>query len=57
MITGFQVHYKFTRVFGETTSQKHLFDCVGAPLIDDLVRGKNGELFVLLLYSVCITKV
>ncbi|KAF6040876.1 KIF23 [Bugula neritina] len=39
------VHYKFTRVFGETTSQKHLFDCVGAPLIDDLVRGKNGLLF------------
>ena len=37
------MQYKFTKVFGETTSQKYLFDCIGAPLIDDLVRGKNGE--------------
>ncbi|XP_067941465.1 kinesin-like protein KIF23 [Watersipora subatra] len=39
------MQYKFTKVFGETTSQKHLFDCVGAPLIDDLIRAKNGLLF------------
>lgn len=41
-----QMHYTFSKVFGETTSQKYLFDCVGAPLVDDLVHGKNGESIV-----------
>lgn len=43
LTTYLQMKYTFSRVFGETTSQKHLFDCVGAPLVDDLVRGKNGK--------------
>lgn len=37
------MEYKFSRVFGETASQKRLFDCTASPLIDDLVKGKNGE--------------
>lgn len=37
--------YKFKRVYTETKTQKEIFDDVALPLIEQLVRGKNGLLF------------
>lgn len=39
----FQLQYTFQNVFDEETSQKTLFECVGLPLMDDLLHGKNGK--------------
>ena len=38
----FQSQYTFQYVFDEYTSQKALFDHVGLPLVEDVLRGKNG---------------
>uniref|UniRef100_A0A670ZHR5 Kinesin-like protein n=1 Tax=Pseudonaja textilis TaxID=8673 RepID=A0A670ZHR5_PSETE len=39
------VQYSFKEVFGTSISQKHVFDVVAKPLVEDLIRGKNGLLF------------
>ncbi|NWX38181.1 KIF23 protein, partial [Notiomystis cincta] len=35
--------YSFKEVFGSLVVQKELFDVVAKPLVEDLIRGKNGE--------------
>ncbi|XP_077996675.1 kinesin-like protein KIF23 [Glandiceps talaboti] len=40
-----ETQYKFKYVFPDDTSQKALFDHVCYPLVNDLIRGKNGLLF------------
>ncbi|NWV30055.1 KIF23 protein, partial [Origma solitaria] len=37
--------YSFKEVFGTLVLQKELFDVVAKPLVEDLIRGKNGLLF------------
>nr|KAF6500544.1 kinesin family member 23 [Molossus molossus] len=37
-----ETQYSFKQVFGTHTTQKELFDVVANPLVDDLIRGKNG---------------
>ncbi|NXV05008.1 KIF23 protein, partial [Cettia cetti] len=37
--------YSFKEVFGTLVAQKELFDVVAKPLVEDLIRGKNGLLF------------
>ncbi|KFZ63483.1 Kinesin-like KIF23, partial [Podiceps cristatus] len=37
--------YSFKEVFGTSVAQKDLFDVVAKPLVEDLIRGKNGLLF------------
>ncbi|NXP45744.1 KIF23 protein, partial [Heliornis fulica] len=37
--------YSFKEVFGPHVIQKKLFDVVAKPLVEDLIRGKNGLLF------------
>ncbi|NXJ09410.1 KIF23 protein, partial [Odontophorus gujanensis] len=37
--------YSFKEVFGTLVAQKDLFDVVAKPLVEDLIRGKNGLLF------------
>uniref|UniRef100_A0A8B9PDG3 Kinesin-like protein n=1 Tax=Apteryx owenii TaxID=8824 RepID=A0A8B9PDG3_APTOW len=37
--------YSFKEVFGTLVIQKELFDVVAKPLVEDLIRGKNGLLF------------
>lgn len=39
-------------MFGTLVVQKKLFDVVAKPLVEDLIRGKNGKL-ELFLFSVC----
>uniref|UniRef100_A0A3P8PWB0 Kinesin-like protein n=1 Tax=Astatotilapia calliptera TaxID=8154 RepID=A0A3P8PWB0_ASTCA len=38
-------YYSFKKVFGVSVSQMELFEHVAKPLVDDLIRGKNGLLF------------
>ncbi|XP_032088789.1 kinesin-like protein KIF23 isoform X4 [Thamnophis elegans] len=40
-----EVQYSFKEVFGTSISQKQVFDVVAKPLVEDLIRGKNGLLF------------
>ncbi|XP_059917859.1 kinesin-like protein KIF23 isoform X2 [Gadus macrocephalus] len=40
-----ETQYSFKKVYGIQTSQMELFEDVAKPLVDDLVRGKNGLLF------------
>ncbi|XP_072258650.1 kinesin-like protein KIF23 isoform X5 [Pyxicephalus adspersus] len=40
-----ETQYSFKQVFGTQTTQKDLFDVVAKPLVEDLIRGKNGLLF------------
>ncbi|XP_058012746.1 kinesin-like protein KIF23 isoform X4 [Ahaetulla prasina] len=40
-----EVQYSFKEVFGTSISQKYVFDVVAKPLVEDLIRGKNGLLF------------
>nr|XP_022309325.1 kinesin-like protein KIF23 isoform X1 [Crassostrea virginica] len=40
-----EYQFTFQYVFDEYTSQKAVFDYVACPLVDDLIRGKNGLLF------------
>uniref|UniRef100_A0A8C3XSZ6 Kinesin-like protein n=1 Tax=Chelydra serpentina TaxID=8475 RepID=A0A8C3XSZ6_CHESE len=40
-----QTQYTFKEVFGTLVTQKALFDVVARPLVEDLIRGKNGLLF------------
>ncbi|KAF2986600.1 hypothetical protein EK904_011255, partial [Melospiza melodia maxima] len=40
-----QTQYSFKEVFGTLVAQKELFDVVAKPLVEDLIRGKNGLLF------------
>ncbi|NXU75432.1 KIF23 protein, partial [Oreotrochilus melanogaster] len=37
--------YSFKEVFGTRVVQKELFEVVAKPLVEDLIRGKNGLLF------------
>ncbi|NXG84077.1 KIF23 protein, partial [Stercorarius parasiticus] len=39
------MQYSFKEVFGTLVVQKKLFDVVAKPLVEDLIRGKNGLLF------------
>lgn len=39
------VEYSFKRVFDESLTQSSLFRVVALPLVDDLLRGRNGLLF------------
>uniref|UniRef100_A0A8C4WJ93 Kinesin-like protein n=1 Tax=Gopherus evgoodei TaxID=1825980 RepID=A0A8C4WJ93_9SAUR len=39
------MQYTFKEVFGTLVTQKALFDVVARPLVEDLIRGKNGLLF------------
>ena len=36
------MQYKFQHVFDEYTSQKAIFDYSALPLVEDLLKGKNG---------------
>ncbi|KAK9394147.1 kinesin-like KIF23 [Crotalus adamanteus] len=40
-----EVQYSFKEVFGTSISQKHVFDVIAKPLVEDLIHGKNGLLF------------
>ncbi|XP_030137538.1 kinesin-like protein KIF23 isoform X4 [Taeniopygia guttata] len=40
-----ETQYSFKEVFGTLVAQKELFDVVAKPLVEDLIRGKNGLLF------------
>ncbi|XP_068131166.1 kinesin-like protein KIF23 isoform X2 [Hyperolius riggenbachi] len=40
-----ETQYTFKQVFGTQVTQKYLFDVVAKPLVEDLIRGKNGLLF------------
>uniref|UniRef100_A0A8C2UE27 Kinesin-like protein n=1 Tax=Coturnix japonica TaxID=93934 RepID=A0A8C2UE27_COTJA len=40
-----ETQYSFKEVFGTLVPQKELFDVVAKPLVEDLIRGKNGLLF------------
>ncbi|XP_069842414.1 kinesin-like protein KIF23 isoform X3 [Dendropsophus ebraccatus] len=40
-----ETQYSFKQVFGTLVTQKDLFDVVAKPLVEDLIRGKNGLLF------------
>ncbi|XP_067411590.1 kinesin-like protein KIF23 isoform X4 [Emydura macquarii macquarii] len=40
-----ETQYTFKEVFGALVTQKSLFDVVAKPLVEDLIRGKNGLLF------------
>ncbi|XP_061185396.1 kinesin-like protein KIF23 isoform X2 [Saccostrea echinata] len=40
-----EYQFTFQYVFDEYTSQKAVFDYVACPLVDDLIKGKNGLLF------------
>ncbi|XP_075752943.1 kinesin-like protein KIF23 isoform X5 [Pelodiscus sinensis] len=40
-----ETQYTFKEVFGTLVTQKELFDVVAKPLVEDLIRGKNGLLF------------
>uniref|UniRef100_A0A8C3JHW5 Kinesin-like protein n=1 Tax=Calidris pygmaea TaxID=425635 RepID=A0A8C3JHW5_9CHAR len=40
-----ETQYSFKEVFGTLVAQKKLFDVVAKPLVEDLIRGKNGLLF------------
>lgn len=40
---GSQTQYSFKKVFGVSVSQMELFEHVAKPLVDDLIRGKNGK--------------
>ncbi|XP_030434771.1 kinesin-like protein KIF23 isoform X2 [Gopherus evgoodei] len=40
-----EMQYTFKEVFGTLVTQKALFDVVARPLVEDLIRGKNGLLF------------
>ncbi|XP_015494858.1 kinesin-like protein KIF23 isoform X5 [Parus major] len=40
-----ETQYSFKEVFGTLVEQKELFDVVAKPLVEDLIRGKNGLLF------------
>ncbi|XP_063781578.1 kinesin-like protein KIF23 isoform X3 [Pseudophryne corroboree] len=40
-----ETQYSFKQVFGVLVTQKDLFDDVAKPLVEDLIRGKNGLLF------------
>lgn len=49
-----QTQYSFKEVFGTHVLQKELFDVVAKPLVEDFIRGKNGEgLFSAASLSVC----
>lgn len=48
-----QTQYSFKEVFGTLVVQKDVFDVVAKPLVEDLIRGKNGkELLVLYHFGV-----
>ncbi|KAM4037863.1 kinesin-like protein KIF23 isoform 5-T5 [Anomaloglossus baeobatrachus] len=40
-----ETQYSFKQVFGTQLTQKDVFDVVAKPLVEDLIRGKNGLLF------------
>uniref|UniRef100_A0A8C3NXA4 Kinesin-like protein n=1 Tax=Cyanoderma ruficeps TaxID=181631 RepID=A0A8C3NXA4_9PASS len=40
-----ETQYSFKEVFGTLVAQKELFDVVAKPLVEDLIRGRNGLLF------------
>ncbi|XP_071610200.1 kinesin-like protein KIF23 isoform X5 [Heliangelus exortis] len=40
-----ETQYSFKEVFGTRVVQKELFEVVAKPLVEDLIRGKNGLLF------------
>ncbi|XP_028286685.1 kinesin-like protein KIF23 isoform X1 [Parambassis ranga] len=41
-----ETQYTFKKVFGVSVSQMELFEHVARPLVNDLIRGKNGLLFM-----------
>jgi len=43
--TGKETQYSFKEIFGEDSSQPDVFQRVGLPLVEDLVKGNNGLLF------------
>lgn len=43
--TGACKQYTFKRIYTESNSQKDIFDDVALPLVEQLVKGKNGLLF------------
>nr|XP_020659347.1 kinesin-like protein KIF23 isoform X1 [Pogona vitticeps] len=40
-----EVQYSFKEVLGASVTQKNVFEAVAKPLVEDLIRGKNGLLF------------
>lgn len=40
-----ETQYNFNRVFDDKTSQKSIYDEVALPLVEQLVKGRNGLLF------------
>ncbi|EDO27285.1 predicted protein, partial [Nematostella vectensis] len=40
-----ETQHTFKHVYDENTTQKHLFDQVALPLVDDVLHGKNGLIF------------
>ncbi|XP_056273656.1 kinesin-like protein KIF23 isoform X1 [Pseudoliparis swirei] len=41
-----ETQYSFKKVFGVSISQMELFEYVAKPLVDDLIHGRNGLLFM-----------
>lgn len=40
-----EYQYTFKRVFSESSTQKEIFDDIALPLVEQLIRGRNGLLF------------
>jgi hypothetical protein len=47
-----QLQYQFQYVFDEYTPQKAVYDYVAQPLIEDLIKGKNGMLVNTVLFFI-----
>jgi len=39
-------HYQFSRVFGPDTEQEEMFEEVGIPAVQNVLKGYNSTLFV-----------
>ena len=50
-----QMQYTFQQVFDEYTTQKAMFDVVAMSLVEDVLRGKNGQ-FGRLICGLCFSR-
>ena len=50
----FQTRHVFKHIFDSEATQKHIFDDIAFPLVEDLVLGKNGAYVETSRASVCL---